>query len=221
MQILDQVHAFFWQSSTTNNCNTYVVQGTTPVLIDPGHAHLFDHVQTGLREINVGLDDIGFVITTHAHPDHIEAVQLFSRESTRCALHELEWQMIKAMEKESTMAFDLEMDAILPDVLLTEGDLIVGDLKFQVIHTPGHSPGSVVLYWAREKALFTGDLIFRGGVGRTDLPGGDGSALKQSITRLKELEIERILPGHGDIVSGAAEVKANFNHIEQVFFNYI
>jgi glyoxylase-like metal-dependent hydrolase (beta-lactamase superfamily II) len=129
--------------------------------------------------------------------------------------------MIKAMEKEIAMAFDLELDAILPDLLLTEGDLSVGELEFQVIHTPGHSPGSVVLYWPQEKALFSGDLIFRGGVGRTDLPGGNGSALKESIKRLTELEIEWILPGHGDIVSGAAEVKANFNHIEQVFFDYI
>jgi glyoxylase-like metal-dependent hydrolase (beta-lactamase superfamily II) len=221
MQILDRLHAFLWQSPTTNNCNTYFIQATTPVLIDPGHAGLFDHVQRGLREIDVDLDDIRLVISTHAHPDHIEAVQLFPQESTRCALHELEWQMITAMEKEITMAFDIQLEAILPDVLLTEGDLIAGDLELQVIHTPGHSPGSVVLYWAQEKALFTGDLIFRGGVGRTDLPGGDGPALKQSIKRLTELEIEWIRPGHGDIVSGNAEVKANFNHIEQVFFNYI
>ena len=85
----------------------------------------------------------------------------------------------------------------------------------------GHSPGSVALYWPEEKALFTGDLIFRGGVGRTDLPGGNGADLKQSIKRLVELDIEWILPGHGDLVSGGAEVRANFNHIEQVFFNYV
>jgi len=191
------------------------------VLIDPGHVDLFDHVQRGLRELNLDLDDVGLVISTHAHPDHIEAVELFIQGATKHALHEQEWQMIKAMEKEITMAFDVQLDAILPDVLLTEGDLSVGELEFQVIHTPGHSPGSVALYWPQEKALFSGDLIFRGGVGRTDLPGGNGSALKESIKRLTELEIEWILPGHGDIVSGAAEVKANFNHIEQVFFDYI
>ena len=221
MQISHQVHGFFWQSPTTNNCNTYLVQGSTPVLIDPGHVDLFDHVQRGLRELNLDLDDIGLVISTHAHPDHIEAVQLFAQGASKHALHEQEWQMIKAMEKEITMAFDLELGAILPEVLLTEGDLNVGDLELQVIHTPGHSPGSVVLYWPQEKVLFSGDLIFRGGVGRTDLPGGNGSVLKESIKRLTELEIEWILPGHGDIVLGVPEVKANFNQIEQVFFNYI
>jgi glyoxylase-like metal-dependent hydrolase (beta-lactamase superfamily II) len=221
MQILDRVHAFIWQSPTTNNCNTYLIQGTTSVLIDPGHVDLFDHVQRGLRELNLGVEDIGLVISTHAHPDHIEAVQLFTQGSTRSALHEQEWQMIKAMEKEITMAFGVELDAFVPDVLLTEGDLAIGDLELQVIHTPGHSPGSMVLYWPQEKVLFTGDLIFRGGVGRTDLPGGNGAALKQSIKRLTELEIEWILPGHGELVSGIVEVRANFNHIEQVFFNYI
>ncbi len=221
MQILDRVHAYIWQSPATNNCNTYLIQGTPHVLVDPGHVHLFDHVQGGLRELGLSTDDIGLVISTHAHPDHIEGVQLFAGGPARSAMHEKEWQMIKAMEKQITMAFDVELDAFAPDVLLTEGDLTVGDLKLQVIHTPGHSPGSMVLYWPEKKVLFTGDLVFRGGVGRTDLPGGDGTALKQSIRRLMELEIEWVLPGHGDIVSGIAEVRANFNYIEQAFFTYI
>ena len=80
----------------------------------------------------------------------------------------------------------------------------------KVFHTPGHSPGSVSLYWPDKKVLFTGDLIFKDGVGRTDLPGGDSSLLKESIKRLKGLEIEWLLPGHGDMVSGAKEVRANF-----------
>ena len=221
MQVLNRVHGFFWQSSTTNNCNTYLIQGTTHVLIDPGHIDLFDHVQGGLRELGLGVDDIGLVISTHAHPDHIEGVQLFSQGPASSAMHESEWHMIKAMEKQITMAFNVELDAFVPDVLLTEGDLTVGDLELQVIHTPGHSPGSIVLYWPEKKVLFTGDLVFRGGVGRTDLPGGNGSALKQSIKRLTELDVEWILPGHGDLVCGTVEVRTNFNHIEQVFFNYI
>jgi len=90
-----------------------------------------------------------------------------------------------------------------------------------VLHTPGHSPGSVSLYWPEQKLLFTGDLIFKDGLGRTDLPGGDGNLLKESIKRLAGLDVEWVLPGHGDIISGAAEVKTNFDQLEQVWFNYI
>ena len=69
--------------------------------------------------------------------------------------------------------------------------------------------------------MFAGVLIFKEGLGRTDLPGGDGALLKESIKRLEELEIEWLLPGHGDIVRGTKEVKANFRHLEQYWFSYL
>ncbi len=88
----------------------------------------------------------------------------------------------------------------------------------QVIHTPGHSPGSVSLYWHEKKALFTGDVVFKQGVGRTDLPGGNGEILKESIKRLSHLDVEEMLPGHGEIVSGGELVKTNFQEIERLWF---
>jgi glyoxylase-like metal-dependent hydrolase (beta-lactamase superfamily II) len=90
-----------------------------------------------------------------------------------------------------------------------------------VFHTPGHSPGSISIYWNSQKALFTGDLVFKEGLGRTDLPGGNGSMLKQSIKRLAELEVDYLLPGHGDIITGAEKVSKNFNEIEQFYFAYV
>jgi len=74
------------------------------------------------------------------------------------------------------------------DFYLGEGDLEVGEHRFQILHTPGHSPGSVSVYWPERKALFTGDVLFPGGLGRTDLPGGNGAQLKESIRRLAELD---------------------------------
>jgi len=91
----------------------------------------------------------------------------------------------------------------------------------QMFRTPGHSLGSVSLFWPGEKALFTGDVLFRDGLGRTDLPGGNGESLKKSIMGLSSLDAEWLLPGHGDIVSGAAQVKANFKRVEEVWFAYI
>jgi glyoxylase-like metal-dependent hydrolase (beta-lactamase superfamily II) len=69
--------------------------------------------------------------------------------------------------------------------------------------------------------LFTGDLVFKEGLGRTDLPGGDGLKLKESIQRLSDLEVEWLLPGHGEIISGAENVQKNFAQIEQFYFAYV
>ncbi|MFO7738706.1 MAG: hypothetical protein R6V46_09540, partial [Desulfatiglandaceae bacterium] len=70
-------------------------------------------------------------------------------------------------------------------------------------------------------ALFTGDLIFKQGLGRTDLPGGDGGLLKDSIKRISHLEVDYLLPGHGDIISGRDRVNSNFNDVEKTWFGYL
>ena len=75
--------------------------------------------------------------------------------------------------------------------------------------------------WPAQKALFTGDLVFKDGLGRTDLPGGDGTQIKESIQRMARLDVELLLAGHGDILSGAREVSANFKRIEDYWFGYI
>jgi glyoxylase-like metal-dependent hydrolase (beta-lactamase superfamily II) len=69
--------------------------------------------------------------------------------------------------------------------------------------------------------LFTGDLIFKEGIGRTDLPGGNASLLKESVKRISGLNIEWLLPGHGDILGGAIDIKKNFDHIKQIQLNYL
>jgi len=221
MQITNNLYAFLWQSMTVNNCNTYLIDGPTRILIDPGHVKLFDHVRSGLGELGLTLKDIGLVICTHAHPDHLEAVQLFKDTPALFAIHATEWQWIKSMEKQIQATFGMTLDFFMPDFFLKEGDLTVGDLKFQVFHTPGHSPGSVCIYWPETRALFTGDLIFSEGLGRTDLPGGNGEQLKASIRRVSELDTEWLLSGHGNIVSGTSRVKNNFDQVEQFWFAYV
>ncbi|MBU0988055.1 MAG: MBL fold metallo-hydrolase [Proteobacteria bacterium] len=207
-----------WRSTAGNNCNTYLIDGPTRVLIDPGHSNFFDHVRTGLDELGLALDDIGLIICTHAHPDHLEAVQLFRKKPALVTLHLREWQFLKTMDKHTGASLGVGAQSVDPDFFLKEGDLAVHGIDLKVFHTPGHSPGSVSLYWPLQKLLFTGDLIFKAGIGRTDLPGGNGSLLKRSIKRLTELEIEWILPGHGDIIGGAKEIKANFNQLQKVWF---
>jgi glyoxylase-like metal-dependent hydrolase (beta-lactamase superfamily II) len=221
MEVFNNLHAFIWQSMTSNNCNTYLIDGPTRVLIDPGHKSLFVHVEQGLKRLGLTVGDIDLVVCTHAHPDHIEAVQLFRDVPTLFTLHKDEWQWAATIGKQMSAAFGIDMDALQPDFFLTEGNLSLDGLALDIIHTPGHSPGSATLYWPSQKALFTGDLIFKEGVGRTDLPGGNGSVLKESIKRLAQLDVEWVLPGHGDIISGTEAVRENFNQVEQFYFAYV
>ena len=221
MKITNNLHAFIWESMTDNNCNAYLIDGPTRVLIDPGHSRLFGHVDLGLKQLGLTISDIGLVICTHAHPDHIEGVQLFKDCPALFTLHEEEWQWAATIGKQMAAEYGMDMDALTPDFFIKEGDFRLNGLELSIIHTPGHSPGSATLYWPDQKALFTGDLVFKEGFGRTDLPGGDSTTLKESIKSLTDLDVEWLLSGHGDIIAGAEAVRKNFEHIEKFYFRYI
>ena len=219
MKIFDNLHFFPWNSMTANNCNTYFIDGEKRILVDPGHYHLFDHVREELSGLSLSPEDIEMVIITHAHPDHMEGVKIFQETDALIGVSSAEMEFIKTVAPHYGEA--LGIPGFETGILLQEGDLKIGNLNFEVIHTPGHSPGSVCLYWPDTKTLFTGDVIFDQGVGRTDLPGGDVEKLKESIRKISRLDVDYLLTGHGDIVAGKEAVKQNFKAIEDFWFGYI
>jgi len=212
MRLNSDLYAFPWRSMTENNCNSYLIDSDFKILIDPGHQHLFAELVSSLRSMDIHLEDIDLVVGSHAHPDHIEAFQSFSTLSAMITMGELEFQNVQERATH-LLGFDLQLD-----FLLTEGKLRAGTTELEVISTPGHSPGSICLYWPQHKALFAGDVIFEQGVGRTDLPGGSGELLKESIRRLSTLDIELLLPGHGNIIQGREEIARNFSLVEDIYF---
>ena len=217
MQLTDHIHLFPWESETVNNCNTYLIRSDPPILVDPGHLALFEHVQRGLLDIGLSVGAVGLVVCTHGHPDHLEGALAFREIGVPVALHEAEWRFLPEYGGMS----EIRIHPAMPGLFLEEGPFFWGGLGFEVIHTPGHTPGSVSLYWPREKALFTGDLVFKEGLGRTDLPGGDGGRLKESVRRLAALDVEWLLPGHGEVIAGAEAVRANFEEMESFWFAYV
>jgi glyoxylase-like metal-dependent hydrolase (beta-lactamase superfamily II) len=221
MEISDRIQGFLWTSAAANNCNTYLIDGPVRIMIDPGHAHLFRHVELGLKERQILLDAIDLVCCTHCHPDHMEAVRLLPRPGVPMAMHEAEWRLIATVLNPASASLPSELVPFRPNFFLAEGSLSVKGIHLEVFHTPGHSPGSVCLYWPEEKTLWTGDLIFRAGMGRTDLPGGDQRQLQESISRMAALDVERLLPGHGPILEGRKVVQENFQYLDRILLSYL
>ena len=213
MEVFRGLHAFIWQDMRTNNCNTYLIDGSKKIIIDPGHSHLFRQVDYELARLSIKVDDIDVVIVTHGHPDHFEAAISFP-DTAKFAMGSDEYTLLKQV-------LGNYMEIPEPDFFLQEGNVTIGDETFQIITTPGHTPGEICIYWPDKKTLFTGDVIFRESIGRTDLPGGDGAQLKNSIKKLALLDVEHLMPGHGEVISGKDTVEKNFELIEQTWFSYL
>jgi len=213
MQVCEGIHAILWRSYVDNNCNTYLIDNDKRILIDPGHVRLLRHVETALHELKMEISDIDVVIATHGHPDHIEGVEKFT-PSALFGMNGEEYNLLRQMAGRYIACPE-------PDFLLQEGELYLGAEEFAVLVTPGHSPASISLYWPKRKALFTGDVVFHQSIGRSDLPGGDGTKLKESIQQLSALDVDYLLPGHGEIVQGKDAVQENFRKIKDYWFRYL
>jgi glyoxylase-like metal-dependent hydrolase (beta-lactamase superfamily II) len=126
-----------------------------------------------------------------------------------------------AFFKKHRQDFSMMLGQNFPDVNFTmtieEGPLLINGVELQVYHTPGHSPGSICIYWPEKKTLVAGDVIFEQSFGRTDFPGGDSRKLIASIHKLSELDIECLLPGHMNMIMGEYAIKKNFEQVEQYF----
>jgi hydroxyacylglutathione hydrolase len=143
---------------------------------------------------------IGFLVNTHAHWDHfLDNAELLRLTGAKFGIHK-ESAPLLTIPQARYFGLDLEIEPSQPDFFLEEGTpLLVGDLRFEVLHCPGHCPGSVVLFERKEGVAFTGDVLFAGSIGRTDLPGGDLDTLIASIqNKLWPLGDDvKVFPGHG------------------------
>jgi glyoxylase-like metal-dependent hydrolase (beta-lactamase superfamily II) len=217
MRILKDLYFYPWLSMQENNANTVFIDGTVPCLIDPGHSHLFNNVAEGMMRDGIDHSRIKLLLFTHGHPDHIEATDRFAEDVVR-GIGKQEHLYMQEEGNELFLATGVQAPSKPVKLLLEEGSLNLGDKTFSVITTPGHTPGSICLYWPDEKVLISGDTLFYRGVGRTDLPGGDGDRLAESISKLSKLQIEYLIPGHGEMLRGREAIAKNFQIILSEFF---
>jgi len=221
MKLKDDIYVYEWTSYLDNNCNSYYIGGGVQALIDPGLTSYVPDLLKQMLADGIQKEDIRYVINTHSHPDHFQGSEVFDQEKIKVGLHTKEIEFLKGVGGELYSLFGINVPRINVNFPLEEGDVVLGDQKFKVILAPGHSPGSIGLYWPAQKALFSGDVIFEQNIGRTDFPGGNGALLKKSIISFSELELELLFPGHMGIVNGRDKVQDNFNIVIQNVFPYI
>lgn len=192
--------------SSLSVSNTFLIEAEKEAIVDLGSRQV---------AAQLPMSEACCIILTHVHYDHTAALDLLDLpKGTVIMMHEAD-----AQARESNISASQVFGARTPrfnvDILLKDNMKIdLGDISLHVIHTPGHTPGSICLYEPRSKSLFSGDTVFPyGGIGRTDLPGGSSHGILHSISKLARLDVTTLYPGHGpttaDDVNG--QIKQSLN----------
>lgn len=180
--------------------NAYLVVCDDPVLIDVGTGARLPELEKRLDALLDGRK-LGRLVLTHMHFDHTGgAAQLQARTGVEALAHPPDSRALADGDGELTCSGWLgERQRPLKVRTLKEGDIVAcGELRLEVLHTPGHTSGSICLFDRRSGTLFSGDTVFaNGGVGRWDLPTGDHGQLVGSLERLAGLKVNALYPGHG------------------------
>ena len=194
------------------NCYVVVCERTGETLIiDPGF--FTDEAKKILSEIIRRGFKVKQILNTHGHVDHISGNSIL-KEATGASLliHKDDASMLSDPSK--NLSYMLGHSVVSPeaDRLVEDGETLkVGDLRFTVIHTPGHTKGSISLFSEREKVVFAGDALFAGSIGRTDLPGSSFNEMMRSLRwKLMKLPEETVVyPGHGGKTTIGREKRTN------------
>jgi len=193
-------------------CNCSILGDETSreaIVIDPG-----DDIPRIMALVAKHRLTVKQIVVTHAHIDHIAgAQQLKALTGAPILYNQRDLPLVAIMDEQAGwVGLTTTPDVAEPDGDLVDGQTVVVDgLAATVIHTPGHTPGSICLYLPEESLLIAGDTLFAGSVGRTDLPGGDERMLLRSIKgRLMVLPEETlVIPGHGELTQIGREAEEN------------
>jgi glyoxylase-like metal-dependent hydrolase (beta-lactamase superfamily II) len=189
--------------------NCYILgceQTRQAAVIDPG-----DEINTIVSKIKQNNLSLKYILLTHGHVDHVaQLARLKETIPAEVLMHADDRFLFETISMQAMMFGLPDPGNPKPDRFVNDGEKVkMGELEIGVLHTPGHSPGSVT--YKVEDNLFVGDLIFSGSIGRTDLPGGNYETLINSVqTKIFTLQDEtKIHPGHGPMTTVGQEKRFN------------
>ncbi len=178
------------------------------IVIDPG-----DNIPYILLRLAAHQLTLTQIIVTHAHIDHIGgAARLKAATGAEVLLNQHDLPLLRHMDEQASWIGVATPEIVMPDGSADDlTNVGLPGLRAQVLHTPGHTPGSICLYFDEQQLLFAGDTLFAGTIGRTDLPGGDAQQILRSLrNRLLPLPPETlVVPGHGQTTVMAVERETN------------
>ncbi len=189
------------------NCYVVYCEDTLKgIVIDPGGGE--DKILKTIKERGLKIE---FIVNTHGHPDHtLGNNKIKSVTGAKIAIHKDDSLMLNSTISKVASLATFRLPKSNPDLLLTENYILkFGNISLKVIHTPGHSPGGICLL--ATDVIFTGDTLFAGSIGRTDIMGGSYKLLMKSIKeKLINLpESIKVYPGHGELTTIEIEKKHN------------
>lgn len=190
------------------NCCIVRASSAGAIVVDPGSDS--DRIIGYLKENEL---TVAAYMLTHGHTDHICALaEVYDAFPAAIGLHPDDEAWAFAVDNQMLPFYPAPRRPAAIDRVLEDGQLWSDPgLTYHVISTPGHTPGSVCFYFEEEGVLICGDTLFRGSVGRTDLPGGDSRGLAKSLQKLAKLPDEtKVHPGHGPDTTIAEEKRANY-----------
>lgn len=195
--------------------NTYVVSDETNecMIVDCGAYDQAEQQSVANYIIENGLKPT-LLVQTHAHADHIFGVKFINdRYGLLPVMNKKDEELYKSFKMQTQSFIGITPDYDMPAIgqFVKDGDEVkFGSHTFRVIETPGHSRGSVFYYCENEKIAFSGDTLFRGSIGRTDLPGGSMFQIIQSLRMMTQYPDDvKVYPGHGPLTTIGYELASN------------
>lgn len=193
------------------NCYLVACEKTLEaIVIDPGFRA--DETEKVLREITERDLHLRYVVDTHGHADHMSGNSALKQATgAEILIHEDDAQLLADPSKNLSKMMGFTVVSPSADRLLREGDLVrVGSFELEVMHTPGHTRGSISLHCTSDSIVFTGDTLFAGSIGRTDLPSSSFKDIMRSLSRLMGLPAQTVVyPGHGEMTTIGKEKREN------------